>query len=398
MKYLLFTNPTGGWFPSMTDDKLLQLNLFRTQLADFKEKVAPHTAPDVKDLVEVLEQSLTERRDVMAGEASVHRPGVYQWHEAFNKGKDTGEVRHTMNLAPMDLEKYDIIHINGCGADVDLLPQVKQALGSSSIPVIFNLDYAIENWQQGFAKVDGFFKTLSMADFVFAVEPGQQALLNYCLKQVIRPKRERVNVPVIPHPCDVQRLSANIVPREEQLDRIIICFHRYDKHIYIPACVTWDLEAYHPTVPFKAIRVPVYLANIFGATGLPMHIHFFDGFITGKSWPFWIYELAHSTIGMEYYSIHSHSRYPEEAACLGIPVVGTNLAHSINTLHPYTSHSLLDFGGMRRSLQRLMGDEEFYDKCKNYALEHVKELDHQPSKMKLLFELNRWLVAEGKVK
>lgn len=393
MKYLLFTNPTGGFFPSLVDDKRLDVNMFRTHLEHFKKQ---KLMPDMDDLLDVMLDRLTEKKDELNVEAQVQRPGVYQWHEAFNKGKDTGEVRHTLNLAPQDLEKYDVIHINGCGADVDLLPTVKQAVAKSNIPVIFNLDYAIENWQLGFPKVDGFFKSLAMADFIFAVEPGQQALINYFLHHVCKPARDKVTVPIIRHPCDVQRLHNVTVPKEQRLDRVVICYHRYDKHIYIPSIVTWDLKAYHPTTPEKLIRVPVYMAGIAGSQGQPMHIHFFDGYWTGKNWPFWIYELSHSTIGYEYYTIHSHSRFPEECACLGIPCVGTDYAYSIRTLHPYTCHSLLDFGGMRKSIERLMGDSEFYSRCEEYAWEHVQELDHEPSKMKLLFEMRKWLVAEGK--
>lgn len=300
------------------------------------------------------------------------------------------------NLKTTSQEYCLPFRVHNCGADVDLVPSVKAIVGKSSIPVIFNLDYAIENWQLGFPRVDGFFKSLMDADFIFAVEPGQQALLNFFLHHVGKPARTKVNVPVIPHPCDVQRIHKVYVSKENRLDRIMICFHRYDKHIYIPSIVTWDLEAYHPAMPSKVTRVPVYMGGIAGSEGLPFHIHFFDGFIVGKSWFYWIYELAHSTIGYEYYTIHSHSRFPEECACLGIPCVGTDKAYSIRTLHPYTCHSMLDFAGMRRSLQRLMGDEEFYAKCEEYAWTHVQERDHEPSKMKLLFEMDKWLMAEGK--
>lgn len=394
MKYLLFTTPKGGWFPSLANQKVIALNRFRTQLAAFKKEVVPDI-PDVSDLVEVLEDSLTDKKGEVSKEASVQRPGVYQWHEAFNKGKDSGEIAHTLNIAPMDLEKYDIIHINGCGSDIDLVPKIKQVLRGSSTVVIFNMDYAIENFQQGFPNVQFFYKSIALADFVFAVEPAQQAWLNFIMHYLIEPKRLKVNVPIIRHPCDVQGIRGGYVSPDERLDRIVWCYHRYDKHVYLPNAISWNLEAYHPKMPSKVIKVPVYMA---GMGGVAVVLDMFDGWFTYRHWMFYLYELAHSTIGAEYYTIHSHSRFPEECAVLGIPCVGTDRAFSILKLHPYTCHSMLDFVGMRHSLERLVGDKEFYEKCVDYAWEHVQELDHEPSKMKLLFEMNRWLVAEGKTK
>ena len=395
LRYLLFTTRPGGFFPSLMDAKVQGVNRFKSQLNRFREVMEKENllSPEVLETINMLDQELEEQmREKVVQEESVHRPGVYQWHTAFNKGKDTGEVRHTLNIAPEELQNYDIIHINGCGADADLLPKVKQALRGSSTKVIFNLDYAFENWQSGFPRVQGFYQTVMQADFIFAVEPGQQALLNYLIHHVLKPPRKKVSVPIIPHPCDVQGLHAAYVPHEERMDKIIVCFHRYDKHVYIPSAITWNLEAYHPTLPSKVIKVPVFMAGVGGDFVVPLDL--FDGWICYKNWGFYVYELSHATIGMEYYGIHSHSRFPEECACLGVPCVGNTNSYSVVRLHPLLAHGMLDFAGMRRSLARLMGDKEFYNHCADLAWERVQELDHEPSKMRLLFEMNKWEQAK----
>lgn len=388
MRYLLFTTRPGGWFPSLMDEEVQAINRFKSQLNRFRSVMKQKLPEGVLQTLNMLDQELEEdyRQPVLKEEAT-QRPGVYQWHMAFNKGKDSGEVRNTFNLPPEELQNYDIIHINGCGADADLVPKVKQALRASSTKVIFNLDYAVENWQGGFPRVQPFYKSLMQADFIFAVEPGQQSLLNYLLHYVLKPSRKQ-SVPLITHPCDVQGIHAAFIPYEHRLDLILTCFHRYDKHVYIPSAITWNLEAYHPTLKSKVIKMPVFMAGVGGQMVVPLDM--FDGWVCGKNWGYYVYLLSHFTIGHEYYSIRSHSRFPEECACLGIPCVGNTNSYSIVKLHPFTVHSPLDFSGMRKSLLRLMGDKEFYSKCADYAWEHVQELDHEPRKMKLLFEMNKW--------
>lgn len=396
MKYLLFTNPDVGYFPSMTDKKSGDVNRFKVALEHFLENMDKDLPPELREQLLDVQDMLEPERQRVIGEAATNRPGVYQWHEAFNTDGDVGEVRTTFSMAPSELEDYDIIHVNGAGGDADLLSRIKEALRGSSIPVIYNLDYAIENWQSGFPRVQGFYQSIMQADFVFAVEPGQAALINYLLHYTLSTPRKKVHVPIIQHPVDVQGLRKirETVSPDMRMDKIMVCYHRYDKHIYIPSAVTWNLEAYHPKIKGNAIKVPVYMAGVGSDITVPLDM--FDGWVCYKNWPFYLYELAHATIGCEYYSIHSHSRFPEECAALGIPTVGTLNSYSIAGLHPLTAHGMLDFHGMRNSLERLMGDEEFYLRCQEYAEKKVEELDYRPRKARLLMKMDEWLMAEGK--
>ena len=384
MKYLLFVTPQGGYFPSLVTDKQHALNKLRNSADEF---IKAYPNSPLKDAVSKL-------RDIDTPENidTVHRPGIYQWHEAFNKDGDRGEVRHTLDLAPSSLEDYDIIHINGAGTDTGLVEQVKTALHSSSTIVIYNLDYSIEAWQHSFPEPRVFFKALMLADFVFAVEPGQQAMINYMLRHTLSKPRNKVSVPIIPHPVDVEGIRKCYVSPEERQDKVFVCYHRYDRQIYIPSLITWDLIAERGGVK---VKVPVEIYNL-DPNLMSAPLGLFWGWHQGEPWEHYLYDLSHDTIGFELYTIHSHSRFPEECAVLGVPCVGTSNAYSIAKLHPYTAHGLLDFGGMRQSLIRLVEDQEFYKQCVNTAWTNVQELNHQNSKTKLLFEMNRWLQAEGK--
>ncbi|MFQ6064264.1 MAG: hypothetical protein ACE5L6_02195 [Candidatus Bathyarchaeia archaeon] len=306
MKYLLFTNPTIGYFPSMINAKLQRLNDLKLHLENFAAKIED---AELKEFAEDQLEMVDLHRQGEIPVTAVHRAGVYQWHEAFNRGKDVGHVKHTLEIAPAELEQYDIIHINGAGGDAGLVDKVKEALKASSTLVIFNLDYAVETFQSGFPNLQDLYNACLKADFIFAVEPGQQALMNYLLHHVITPHRDKVSVPVIPHPCDVEGLKACFVPYEERVEKIIACFHRYDRHVYLPSAVLWNLEAYHPTLPSNIKKVPVFMANVGGPANMPFDL--FDGYICGKNWIFYIYLLAHSTVGFEYYSIHCLSEDTE---------------------------------------------------------------------------------------
>lgn len=399
MKYLLFTTPTGGYFPSLMGQQVQALNEVQGKLEQFA-KVEGLPA-DVKTIVEKCNELLTAKHDELYQAESTHRAGVYQWSEAFNKDGDRAEIRHVLNLAPTELENYDVIHVNLCGADSDLVPKIKEALRASSVTVIANLDYAVETFQQGMPQPSSLFKSLALADFVFATEPAQQALINYLVHHVIDPPRLKVSVPVIPHPCDVQGIRSAFVLHDRRLDRVIVCYHRYDQHVYIPAAVTWNLRAKRVVEQADGqlrsvdIDVPRYIAG-FGGGSTQMPLDLFDGWLTGGKWPFYMYELSHSTIGFDHYTIHSHDRFIEECACLELPCVANSNSYSAATLNPLTCHGPLDFGGMRRSLLRLVEDEEFYMNCAKCAYERVQQIDHRPSKTRLLLEMNRWLEMEGK--
>jgi hypothetical protein len=156
--------------------------------------------------------------------------------------------------------------------------------------------------------------------------------------------------------------------------------------------ITQSIAATRQKTP---VELPIYVTGLLSD---PVMLPLFSGAFTGDKWPFYIYELSHSTIAFEYYSINSHSRFPEECAALGIPCVGNTNSYSISWIHSYVAHSPLDFVGMRNSLKRLIEDEDFYQRCVEYAWTKVQEIDYPHSKMKLQFKMQEWGQAEGKIR
>jgi len=328
------------------------------------------------------------------------RPGSYQWYKAFEADPEwTGEVRHIRSLSYEELRKYDVIHINLCGANLNLVSQVKRMIQGSKAKLILNVDYPPDSpqFREAFYSPNTFLLALFQADFLFANEPYQQALLTYLINRtnlsgVKNPFLDRgLEVPLIPHPVNVRQLKSLRVPLEDRQDRVVYCFHRYERQQHIPGWITLKLRL--PTGEY----VPRYMVNFLPDARhrdivAPMFLFDFCGSVaTEANWGKYIYTLAHSTVGFEYYvSIHSHGRFPSECACLGLPCVGTDRSYSVTKLFPKTCHDPLDLEGIRNSLERLLADEAFYREVVDYADKAVEELSWANSLAKLLGEMERW--------
>jgi len=330
----------------------------------------------------------------------ITRPGSFQWYRVFEADPEwTGEVRHIRTLSYEELRNYDIIHINLCGASLDLVERVKRTIEGSKAKLILNVDYPPDSpqFREAFYSPNAFLQALYQADFIFAQEPYQQALLTYLINNtklsgVKNPFLERdLKVPLIPHPVNVRQLKSLRVPFEERQDRLLYCFHRYERQQHIPGWLTLKLRL--PTGEY----IPRYMVNFLPDERLrdivaPLFLFDFCGSVTTEAnWLKYIYTLAHSTIGFEYYvGVHSHARFPSECACLGLPCVGTDRSYSMRTLFPMTCHDPLDLEGIRNSLERLLKDEKFYRDVVDYADKAVEEFNWANSKARLLDEMRKW--------
>ena len=114
----------------------------------------------------------------------ITRPGSYQWYKAFMADLEwTGEVRHIKTLSHDELRKYDLVHINLCGANLNLVEHVRRTIEGSKAKLILNVDYPPDSphFREAFYNPNTFLLALFQADFIFAQEPYQQALLTYLI-------------------------------------------------------------------------------------------------------------------------------------------------------------------------------------------------------------------------
>lgn len=314
------------------------------------------------------------------------RPGLYQWYKAFKFTGDEGEIKRLMDIAPNDMDSYSIIHVNLSGDAQDIPETVKKLLRGSSTKLILNVDYPIESFQQAFQFPGKFVKAIWIADFVFAVEPGQQSMLQYLFSHIDElaseeVQRRKVTIPLIPHPCATSETKKFTVPVGERMDMLAVHFHRYSKHYIIPAMLVRNIK--HPS----GLTIPTMLL---GCTEETMPVGMFDFQHSYGDWEKFIYMLSHCTVGLTYSTVSSHSRFSEECACIGLPCVGTNNQYMENVLFPRLSHGVTDFEGIRQSLERLIKDEAFYNEVTAYASGKVEDYNWENSKARLLRCMAEW--------
>ena len=316
----------------------------------------------------------------------VSRPGMYQWQRAFNTGKDTGVISHINSVAPADLKNYDIVHANLCGVSAASIPRVKEAIKGTDTKLILNLDYAVELVQEAFARPKEMWEAVLAADFIFAQEPFQQNFLNFFLRYQ-NPDNPSNNppkhsIPCIPHPCDTEGLKKFVVPNEDRLDQCTVMIHRYKEPVLIPAVISWGIKSSTWAVGFTQGNIPMGLFTEASAL---------------MEWPRYIYKLAHSTMALDYYlGIHSHSRFVEECACLGIPCVSTCESYTAKMIFPEINHDETDLRGIRNDLERLEKGfesgtpDEFWLDLQKKGSERVEQFNYVNSKQHLLDAMRAW--------
>lgn len=291
-------------------------------------------------------------------------------------------------LAPNQFDDYNIIHLNLSGDAQDLPTTIKKLMRSTSTKLILNLDYSVDNFQPAFLQPGKFISAIWSADFVFAVEPSQLALLQYLfthMKELASEGvkiREKLVVPLIPHPCPTEDTKKFAMPPDERMDIIAVQYHRYSKHYIIPAMLVRNIM--HPKAPMPFPTMMVGCTDASMATGL------FDAQHSYTEWEGFMYLLSHCNYALTYSTVSSHSRFAEETASLGIPCVGSMNQYMVAELFPRIAHNLYDFEGMRQSLERLVRDEEFYKEVAAYASERVEGYGWEKSKQRLLEGMKTW--------
>jgi len=316
------------------------------------------------------------------------RPGLYQWYKAFRRTGDEGEVKTMTMLAPNAFDDYNVIHVNLSGDAQEIVPAIKKLMRSTSTKLVLNLDYSVDNFQPAFLTPSKFISAIWLADFVFAVEPTQQALLQYLfsrMKDLASPGvviREKLVVPLIPHPCSTEDTKKFAMPRGERLEVIAVQYHRYSKHYFVPAMIVRNIM--HAKVPMPIPTMMLGCTDPTMATGL------FDMQHSYTEWEGFMYMLSHCDYALTFSTVSSHSRFAEECACVEIPCVGSMNQYMVQELFPRIAHNLYDFEGMRQSLERLTKDEEFYKEVTAYASERVELYGWEKSKQRLLEGMKTW--------
>jgi hypothetical protein len=94
--------------------------------------------------------------------------------------------------------------------------------------------------------------------------------------------------------------------------------------------------------------------------------------------------MRESKIVYDPFTFHSYNRGIVDCAAMGVPVVGSDRTQSVNICYPFTKVDPYDVVKARKLIQRLIEDEEFYQKVVNHAKETVEIYNHENSMEKYL--------------
>ena len=295
----------------------------------------------------------------------ISRTGLYQWINVFD-----GEVKYPREVE--DYSQYDIVQVNLSAQDVHLVNSIREQLGpDSKTMLVANNDYTTEMWGRTFEYTSAFARELQGANMLFGTEYFQVTALSELSGRKIF---------VIPHPADVRRLKS--LPSIPKKNLITTIWRRYDNHAYIPSLVvrnhglTTQLIGYDRTVDNKTYLTTTLYDYVLSAT------NFFD----------FCDQMRESKIVYDPFTYHSYNRAIVDCAAMGVVVVGSNRTQSINICYPHTAVDPYDVTNARIYIEKLLTDEDFYNKVVETAKEKVEFYNHTNSKeryLQALFEATK---------
>lgn len=287
--------------------------------------------------------------------------GLYLWQRIFN-----GEFNYVHT--PEAMAEYNLLHVNITPNNIPLIPSLLRIIDRSATKLIFNVDHAVDMWNNTFQYPHQFLDTLNVADYIFGVEPTMCNILSSALK---RP------VPCIPHPVDVEALSA--LKSGERDTRIGVALHRYDANTVLPWYAVENLP-------------PRWASSAIGA-GSPALQNFKMSHLYHELQPYLSFDELVKFIStlyavIESYTIHSYGRLTVECAALGVPVIGADCVSSQRFLWPSLTIPNFDPVSARDLLFQLINDPSFYQDACQRASSAVSFYSLENSRNRMLKFLN----------
>jgi len=285
-------------------------------------------------------------------EAPIVISGYYQWHRAFG----TKMTRYVD--AKGTFGDYDIVY--NCLTKADLwgrIPQkIRAELGpDSQTKFVISVDHGVELWQCNF-ELDWLRDAMMAADVVFGADP---AIVSYLRALGVE------HAFLMTHPVDVDSLRKIRKEPEQRKERIACPVHRYDNNWVAPYLAVRDL-------PWPSSAV--YLSGDMPDT-LSAYWSDYRGPMSFYDFMHWLSQF-HCMVD-SYHNVHSMGRIGAEAACLGVPCIGTSHSYSQKILWPALTVDSGDVFGQKKLVRRLFEEPAFYQSCLQRADENLERYTHR---------------------
>lgn len=316
---------------------------------------------------ENLFQANMNRGSVMIG-------GFYNWHRAFQKEGEGGEVYGQFNLFRAkqgELNNYDILFIGMSKPELDgqVASQIREEIGkNSNTKLVICIDYAIELWQGVFNPYSLGLELLN-ADMVFVSEPTMQSYV----RSVVN---DKIKIYHIPHPTDINAISSLYQPKNLRSDEIVAVIHRYDNNWLAPFLATNNLREWNTHAVLLDASIEPHLHSFFKYTHPGQEFMQYMGWLSRKK-----------VIIDSYHKIHTYGRSAVDGACLQIPVVGGSWQWAQKYLWPELTTEPGQVFEQQEIIRKLMTDDNYYDNVVEQALDKLNFFSYEERKKDFLEKL-----------
>lgn len=290
--------------------------------------------------------------------------GFYNWHRSFN-----GDFKLYPSVKG-SLESYDIIFIGMSKPELEgaTASKIRRELGpNNKTKLVICIDYATELWPSTF-NMNMLENELLQADMVFVSEP----MMVSAVKSLVN---DGITVHQILHPSDINSFKKFSKPRNMKSDEIIALIHRYDNNWISPYLATKDLPWNTHAVCLDA--------------NLEKHLYAYFKYINRGMECLQYMEWASrkAVIIDSYHKIRTYGRSAVEAACIGTPIVGSDVTFAQKMLFPDLTVESGDIRKQSQIITKLFKEKSFYADVVEKANDAVEFFSYENRKKELLNKL-----------
>lgn len=288
------------------------------------------------------------REEIEKPEGELVISGLYQWGHVFEKFGAGGEYLYIPELQGYQIEEYDIVHVNMTQNNQTIISEIRDRIGwNTKTVIVCNVDICSELWQSAYGRLPlGLLREIDKADVLFNVEPKGADILSMSLGR---------DVPVIPHPVDVEGIRAKHLNYARN-GGLAVIQHRYNGGNWL--------------LPYLSTRDLDITRWLFGWTSGDVGDRpdlLYNRVLERVEFDSMMEILSQFSIGMDLFTYSAYGRFPVECGALGIPCITSDRIAAGPLVHPSLVVDPLDARGVRCLVLRLLTDIDFWEKCAQEA-------------------------------
>lgn len=271
--------------------------------------------------------------------------GLWLWAKAFHQYGKKADIRMVIDRS--ELEEYDCVHLNLTPGNFGLGHVLRDELKGSSVKLICNIDFEVENWGTIWQYPSLLEKVLDQFDLIFHVENTGASVLEHALNRKIY---------VLPHPVDLKGID-----KMKKIDRdptIVSVYHRHTPGICTQYMCLKNLPLHRILLGYIGGKVPASPLFDLALSFLPFH----DA----------IDIMSRAKFGYHVHPGYTVGRAICEFAALCVPCICTNTCEAGRRLFPTLTTNPYDIKRQHNLVLDLIEHDDKYVEAFQYAYTEVE--------------------------